>query len=189
MPNQLHTFCQDSPYASPWTFAAKVKMLVWEIVWALLCSWTPKPFNKWRIFWLQMFGAIIDGHPFVHQRAKIQIPWNLTLHNHACLGDGAIAYSLGEIEIFEDATIAQEAYLCTGTHDFTDPNRPLQVGKITVHKSSFIGTRAFVMPGIVIGEYSVIGACSVVTHDVQDRCTVAGNPARFIKHKPEEVRC
>ena len=51
-----------------------------------------------------------DAHELrrVHQRARIAIPWNLTLHDRACLGDRANAYSLGPIEIGARATVAQE---------------------------------------------------------------------------------
>jgi putative colanic acid biosynthesis acetyltransferase WcaF len=152
-------------------------MAMWVLVWQLLCAWTPKPLNLWRLFWLRVFGAKIFGTPFVHQRARIQVPWNLVMRNRACLGDGSCAYSLGEIEIMEDATVAQEVYLCTGTHQFDDPRRPLQTAKITVGRSAFIGARAFVMPGVSIGEDAIVAACSVVTRDVSNRTVVAGNPA------------
>ncbi len=137
--------------------------------------------NAWRLLWLKLFGATINGKPFVHQRARIAIPWNLTMHDRACLGDGAVAYSLGEIEIMQDATVAQEAYLCTGTHDFHNPVRPLQTSKILVGKSAFIGARAFVMPGLTIGDGSIVGACSVVTKCVEASARVAGNPAVHLR--------
>lgn len=156
-------------------------MLAWGFVWTVFCAWTPKPFNRWRLIWLRLFGMKIYGTPFVHQAARIQIPWNLTMHDRACLGDGAFAYSLGEIEIFEDATVAQQAYLCTGTHKFNEPSRPLQTGKITVGRSAFIGARAFVMPGVTIGEGAIVGACSLITRHVDPHTTVAGNPAHLIR--------
>src|SRR5215213_7920558 len=93
-----------SPYDSPWSVQQRVALFLW----ALFCRWTPKPFNAWRLFWLKLFGATIQGNPFVHQRARIQIPWNLILRHRACLGDRANAYSLGEIEIGAGATVAQE---------------------------------------------------------------------------------
>lgn len=167
-------------YASPWSDRERVALLLWELCWKFLCSWTPKPCNPWRLFWLQRFGAKISGQPFVHQNARIQIPWNLTMRDRACLGNGANAYSLGEIEIHEQATVAQEAYLCTGTHDFSHPDQPLQVGKIIVGENAFIGARAFILPGISIGKNAVVGACSVVTRDVPDGARVAGNPARVL---------
>ena len=59
--------------------------------------------------------------PFIHSSARIQIPWNLTMNIVHVLGERANAYSLGKIEIAEGATVAQEAYLCTGTHEFSNP--------------------------------------------------------------------
>jgi len=177
MKHPIHTHHQDTAYSSPWTLQLKVRLQLWELSWALFCRWTPKPMNAWRLLWLKLFGATIYGKPFVHQRAQIAIPWNLTMHDRACLGDGAVAYSLGEIEIMQDATVAQEAYLCTGTHDFHNPVRPLQTSKILVGKSAFIGARAFVMPGLTIGGGSIVGACSVVTKCVEANARVAGNPA------------
>jgi putative colanic acid biosynthesis acetyltransferase WcaF len=181
MTNQIHA--QESPYDSPWTFGQRVKMVVWDYVWMLLCIWTPKPANAWRLFWLRAFGAKLHGRPFVHQRARIQIPWNLTLHDRACLGDRANAYTVGEIEIGEEATVAQECYLCTGTHAFDSPAMNLVTAKISIGAGAFLGARSFVMPGVTIGERAIIGACSVVIKDVPDGAIVAGNPAKLVKRR------
>lgn len=174
----MKTFAQASAYDSPWSLRERIGMLLWDACWALFCAWTPKPLNRWRLLWLQIFGAKLDGIPFVHQRARIQIPWNLTLHDRACLGDRANAYTLGEIEIGARTVIAQEAYLCTGTHDLNDPHWPLQVAKITIGEDVFIGGRAFILPGVTVGNRAVVGACSLVTRDVEPHTVVAGNPAK-----------
>jgi putative colanic acid biosynthesis acetyltransferase WcaF len=174
---------QTSAYDSPWTGSQRLLRMLWEFCWIVFCAWTPKPLNEWRLFWLRVFDAKIDGHPFVHQRARIAIPWNLTLHDRACLGDRANAYSLGEIEIGARATVAQEVYLSTGTHDFVRPGIPLVTAKITIGEDAFIGARAFVLPGVTIGARSVIGACSVVTHDVPEDVIAAGNPCRVLRNR------
>ena len=183
MNSQVKTYNQRSAYTSPWTFSQRLKMVLWEYVWMLMCQWTPKPLNAWRIAWLRLFGARIHGKPFVHQRARIAIPWNLTLHDRACLGDGANAYCLDYLEIGEGATVAQEAYLCTGSHDFTSSALPLQTAAIFIGAHAFIGARAFILPGVIIGEHAIVGACSVVTRDVEPSAMVAGNPARVLKTK------
>jgi len=175
---------QKSAYDSPWSVSQRFLRVLWEFCWILFCVWTPKPFNPWRLFWLRVFDAKIDGIPFVHQRARIEIPWNLTLHDRACLGDRANVYSLGEIEIGARATVAQEAYLSAGTHDFDRPEMPLVAGKITVGEDAFVGARAFVLPGITIGPRAVIGACSVVTKDVPADVVAAGTPCQVIKSRP-----
>ncbi|MDO6739316.1 DapH/DapD/GlmU-related protein [Wenyingzhuangia sp. 2_MG-2023] len=174
---------QTTPQDSPWSVNQRVKMLVWEYTWMLLCSWTPKPFNAWRLFVLRSFGATLYGKPFVHQRARIQIPWNLIMHNKACLGDRANAYTLGVIEIHENATVAQEVYLCSGTHAFEKKSMQLITKKITIEQNVFIGARAFVMPGVTIGAHALIGAGSMVTKEVKANTIVGGNPAKWIKER------
>src|ERR1700741_1160067 len=165
---------QKTPYDSPWTPAERFMRVLWEFCWTLFCVWTPKPLNEWRLFWLRVFDAKIEGKPFVHQRARIAIPWNLTLHDRACLGDRANAYSLGEIEIGARATVAQEAYLSTGSHAFNHPDMPLVAAKITIGEYSFFVARAFVLPGLTIGPRAIVGAGSVVTKDVPENVIAAG---------------
>ena len=178
---QIVNPAQSSTYESPRPGSHRLLRVLWEFCWFLFCAWTPKPLNEWRLFWLRVFDAKIDGKPFVHQRARIAIPWNLILHDHACLGDRANAYSLGEIEIGARATVAQEAYLSTGTHDFARTDLPLVTAKIIIGEDAFVGARAFVMPGITIGPRSVIGACSVVTRDVPADVIAAGNPCQVLR--------
>lgn len=171
---------QVDSYSSPWSVEHRIKLLIWEYVWSLCCSWTPKPANRWRLFWLKRFGATIYGTPFVHQRARIQIPWHLILHDRACLGDRATVYSLGIVEIHEHATVAQEAYICTGTHAFEQAAMNLITAPVSIGPHAFVGARAFIMPGVSIGEQAIVGSCSVVTRNVAPWKIVAGNPSREI---------
>ena len=50
-----------------------------------------------------------------------------------------------------------------------------------VKRGASIGTSATILCGVTVGEEAIVGAGSVVTHDVPDRATVAGNPARELK--------
>ena len=102
------------------------------------------------------------------------------MRHRACLGEYANAYSLGRIQVLEGATVAQEAYLCTGTHDFKDPSLQLITKPITIGKNSFIGARVMILPGVSIGNQAIVGAMSVVSKDVPDHQIVAGNPAKKI---------
>ena len=179
----LQTHSQDDFGTSPWTLGQRLKMALWFTAWNLLCAWTPKQLNAVRLAVLRVFGARLHGRPFVHPKARIRIPWHLTMHHRACLGELANAYTLGEIEIGEGSTVAQEAYLCTGTHDLDDPKWPLQTAKITIGRDVFIGARAFVLPGVEIGDRAVIGACSVVTKDIPPGAVAAGQPAKVLRQR------
>lgn len=184
MPNeQIVNLEQKSAYDSPWSGSERLLRMLWEFCWFFFCSWTPKPLNEWRLFWLRVFDAKINGSPFVHQRARISVPWNLTMHDRACLGDRANAYSLGPIEIGARATVAQEAYLSTGSHAFSQPGMPLVTAKIIIGEDAFIGARAFVLSGVTVGARSVVGACSVVTRDVPPDVVAAGNPCKVLRKR------
>lgn len=154
-------------------------MILWQLAWGLLCGWTPKPANAWRLFVLRLNGAQIKGTPFVHQRARIEIPWNVELHDRACIGDRAHLYSLDRIVLEAGAVIAQEAYLCCGSHDFAAADLPLLTAPIRIGTRAFVGARAFVLPGVTIGPRAVVGAGSLVTRDVPADARVSGNPARL----------
>lgn len=181
MTSTVHSI--ESRTASPWTFPERLRILLWSIVWPVLCAWTPKPLNAWRLIWLRLFGCKIEGTPFVHQRARIEMPWHITLHDQSCVGDRANLYAMGEIELGRKCVVAQEVYLCTGTHDFNDPHLSLVTAKITVGDDAFVGARAFVLPGVHIGNGVIVGACSLVTRSVKPWSVVAGSPATFLRSR------
>jgi acetyltransferase-like isoleucine patch superfamily enzyme len=54
-------------------------------------------------------------------------------------------------------------------------------GKITLRKNCKIGSHSVVMPGITIGENSVIGAFSFVNKDIDDNVVAVGVPAKIVK--------
>lgn len=50
-----------------------------------------------------------------------------------------------------------------------------------IGKCCFVGARSVILPGITVGDHSIVGAGSVVTKDVPPNCIVAGNPAAIIR--------
>ena len=174
---------QKSKYTSPWPLSLRVKKLLWDFTWSVCCRTTPKPFNIWRVFIFKLFGGRVDGHVFIHQSARIHFPWNVTLFDRASLGERCWIYSLGSIQIGSGATIAQEVFLCGGSHDFSSPKRALIVGNIDIGEDAFISARVTILPDVNIGKNTIVGTGSVVTKSVQPCLVVAGNPAVTIKSK------
>lgn len=64
---------------------------------------------------------------------------------------------------------------------------PMKEGYTKIGNNVQIGMRAFILPGVTIGDGAVIGANSVVSHDVPPYTIVAGQPAKVIKHIPEKT--
>lgn len=84
------------------------------------------------------------------------------------------------IEIGDDVIFAPQVYLLA--HD-TSTKRSLgytKIAKIKIHNKCFIGARVVIMPGVAIGENSIIGAGSVVVKSIPANVVAAGNPAKVI---------
>lgn len=178
---RLATLEQKTYYSSPWSIATRARMALWNATWLVLCRWTPKPLRPWRTAILRLFGAKTEGIVFVASSARIKMPWNLTMAARSCIGADAQVYNLAPVTLGERATVAQEVYLCCGTHKFEDPTLPLVVGPIHIGADAFLGARAFIHPGVSIGDGAIVGACSIVTRDAAPWTISAGNPSRFIK--------
>ncbi len=63
---------------------------------------------------------------------------------------------------------------------------PLVIKQVVVGLGADIGMNASILPGVRIGAHAIVGAGSVVTHDVPDYAIVAGVPARILRYRREE---
>ncbi len=171
-------------YQSPWTLRESLGMMLWQVVWLVLFRPSPRQCKRWRAWLLRCFGCRVHGRPYVHNTAKIRIPWLLELEDRATLGEHSEVYNLGLVTLRRRCTVAQHVYLCAGTHDFSDPETPLLVAPIEIGRDAFIGARTLILPGVVIGARTLIGAGSVVTRDMPAEMVCAGNPCRPIKPAP-----
>lgn len=119
----------------------------------------------------------------VYAKVRIWAPWNLIVEDEAGIADDVFLYSMAQIHIGRRVVISQGAHLCTGTHDYEDPNFRLYALPITIGAEAWICADAFIAPGVTIGEGAVVGARAVVTKDVDAWTVCAGNPARTVKKR------
>ena len=59
------------------------------------------------------------------------------------------------------------------------------IAPIKVGNNVYIGSGAYIMPGVTIGDNCIIGAAAVVTKDIPDKSVAVGVPARVIKNVDE----
>lgn len=160
------------------------KELAGRIAWAVcqpLFRFSPRPLWSWRRWLLRRFGARVGKSAHVHPSVRITIPWNLDLGNQSAVGDRAILYALGPINIGARSTISQGAHLCAGTHDLKQAHRPLVKTPIVIGSDVWIAADAFVGPGVTVGDGAVVGARAVVTKSVPENVVVVGNPANILR--------
>jgi acetyltransferase-like isoleucine patch superfamily enzyme len=101
------------------------------------------------------------------------------------LGEGEIGKSYIIIE--DDVMIGSGVHLYTNNHRFDLMDIPIidqgyyDSKQVVLKKGCWIGANAIILPGVTIGENSVVGAGSVVTKSIPDRVVAVGSPARIIK--------
>jgi acetyltransferase-like isoleucine patch superfamily enzyme len=97
--------------------------------------------------------------------------------NHACS-----FLDLGGITIEDDVLIGPRVNLVTENHPI-DPaaRKHLDLKPIIVKRNAWIGAGATILPGVTVGENSIVAAGAVVNKDVPDNSIVGGIPAKFIK--------
>jgi putative colanic acid biosynthesis acetyltransferase WcaF len=163
--------------------SAKIKRVLWAGVEGTLFRYSFHTMNGWRAFLLRLFGARVGRQCIIRRTVRTYYPWNVTIGDMCILGDKAEIYSLGQITIGKGAMISQEAYLCAGTHDYTDVSLPLLTPPIEIGAEAWVCARAFVGPGVKVGEGAVVAACGVAVKDVAPWMIVGGNPAKVIKKR------
>ncbi len=113
-------------------------------------------------------------------------PTMLTIGDRSLIGRGCSIAAHFSIVIGDDVFFGPNVYVTDQNHANdvvgmpvgaqSQPERPVVIGA-----RSWLGTGVVVTPGVTIGEEVMVGANSVVTRDLPDRCVAGGVPAKVIK--------
>lgn len=114
---------------------------------------------------------------------------NITIGRDVFINSGCHFQDQGGVVIGDGALIGHNVVLATVNHDL-DPaqNRKNHYAPIHIGAHAWIGSNATILAGVSIGDWSVVAAGAVVTHDVPPNVVVGGVPARIIKRISEAER-
>jgi len=120
-------------------------------------------------------------------------PWIVIGNRVTSTGMLTIA-AMQAITIEDDVMFASNVLVSDGMHGFENANEPYKYQKmwkiapIVIGRGCWIGQNVVIMPGVTVGELSIIGANSVVTQNIPDRCIALGAPARVVKKWDERAK-
>ena len=113
---------------------------------------------------------------------------SLTIGDDVRIGNNACITVVDEVSIADGCLFSDYVYISDHSHDF-DPSsnaplvsRPLKIGgKVRIGRNTFVGMRAMIMPGVALGDHSVVAAGAIVTKSFPAYSMLAGAPAKLLK--------
>ena len=166
----------------------QVVRMLWTMVWGLLARPLPRSVGSgWKRALLRAFGAKIDRTAVVYSSAKVYYPANLVMERYSCLASDVDCYNVAPVSIGANTTVSQGAYLCTASHDISDPLNPLVTAPIVIEDQAWVAAEAFIGMGVRVGQGAVVGARAVVFKNVEPWTVVGGNPAKYIKMRKLKI--
>lgn len=160
--------------------------------------------NPERIFlgddvWLGP-GALLNAlshYPTVSTDRPGRPPARQTFTSRITIGDrvtstgGLHIGAHSDVTIESDVLLASNVYITDGQHGYEtalEPYKYQKIGPISpvlIKRGCWIGQNAVILPGVTIGECTIVGANSVVTESLPDRAIAVGAPARVIRRWDE----
>jgi acetyltransferase-like isoleucine patch superfamily enzyme len=130
----------------------------------------------------EILGSDIDKSVTVFTPLHINYGKNTKLGKNIFVNFDCTFLDLGGIRIDDNVMLAPGVKLLTESHPIASGDRQtLTTGTIHIKKNAWIGANAVILPGVTIGENSVIAAGAVVSKDVPGNSVAAGIPAKVIK--------
>ncbi len=174
-------FDRNNP--NPYPASDYARRILWSFVYALLFRPTPNRLYAWRRWLLIRFGAKMGTQSKVRPKARIKHPWLLAMGEYATLDNNVEIYNLGPVTIGAHSCLSQDAYVCAGTHDHSDPAFALIRPPVTIGDGVWVAAGAFIGPNVRVGDNAIVGARAVVMKNVEAGTIVSGNPARLVRER------
>jgi acetyltransferase-like isoleucine patch superfamily enzyme len=157
--------------------------LLYPLEWWIALPWPPPA----RATWLWLLGAKIGSQAVIH-RCRFM---NLEVHGFRALSVGSSAHvgpdcllDLAEpISVGDRAALSPRVMILTHEEPASPlllENYPRREGPVVIEDDAWIGAGATILHGVRVGKAAVVGAGSLVRHDVPPGVTVVGSPARPI---------
>ncbi|MBE9199426.1 MULTISPECIES: WcaF family extracellular polysaccharide biosynthesis acetyltransferase [unclassified Nodularia (in: cyanobacteria)] len=159
------------------------KQLLWYFLGSPLVESSWLPISSVKVGTLRIFGASIGQGVRIKPGVRVKFPWRLSLGDYVWIGEDTWIDNLADVTIESHVCLSQGVYLCTGNHNWSDPNFELKIAPIYLQESSWIAAKSVIGPGVTVGRGAVLTLGGVAAKSLASMTIYAGNPAQPIKER------
>ena len=173
---------------------------VLELLGRLITVYLRNHFTAGRNFRLYLGGGVIGNKNTIFVGNNVRLfGWlisdggKIIIEDNSIIHRNAVIRAIERIEIGGHCDISREVYIQDHNSmslnylDRRNCNGEILHEPVEIGNDVWIGRRAMIMKGVIIGDRAIIAAGAVVTHNVPSDAIAAGNPAKIVKyHNPKK---
>jgi acetyltransferase-like isoleucine patch superfamily enzyme len=151
----------------------------------VVCASFPQFMGKWPMF--DVSGKLIIGQGCQFRTFRLKSSFSvdetglLEFGDQVFVNDGVNICARRSVKIGSHVKIGDQVTIYDTYFHQIEPGKDAFSAAVEIGRNVWIGSHAVILPGVRIGDHSVIGAASIVTADVPPKSIVAGSPARVIR--------
>lgn len=151
------------------------------------------PFFMWipllsiRRFYLFIFCKKFGKNNYIARNIDVRCPSKIIIGNNNVINKHCVLDGRGGLTIGDNVDIAQDVLIWTEQHDKDDNLHRTVDSSVLIEDHVWIASRAIILPGVQLKSGCVVGAGAVVTKKVQSLNVVAGNPAKVVSVRMNDL--
>jgi len=153
-----------------------LRLFIWVLVSKFYFSFS----NVGCISVLRILGSSIGKRVIIRNQVKVHFPWNLEIGDDCWIGEEVWFINHEKIRIGSNVCISQRSIICSGGHDYRSASLEYAHKPIEIKDGAWICLDAKVLPGVTIGECSVVSAGEVARKSIPDYSMLVGGEIRPI---------
>ena len=142
-----------------------------------------------RYLFYKLLCKRLESFPFIFPGAHLQHSYGIEAGKNLNINRGVHIYARGGIKIGDYVLIGPNVVITSSQHRYDIKGTPIlfqghELQPVTIGSDVWIGANAVILPGVNIGEGTIIGAGAIVTSDTEPYSIVGGIPATKIGERP-----
>ena len=162
------------------TFFSRIRLISWYLLGSPIIQSLLWP-TWFKVRVLKFFGAKIGNALILRRGLQVHFPWNLEIGNNCWIGEQVWFINHEKIRIGSNVCISQRSIICSGGHDYRSSSLEFAHKPVEIKDGAWVCLDAKVLPGVTIGECSVISAGEIVRKSVPDFSMLIGGQIRQIE--------